>query len=549
MFKYEQESKQGQSNKDNMNETKCNNNNDESWIEKCRKELIEIEERNLRTRALYWTQIVNRKTKEFNNKLNINLTVPFEQFLYEISNPHQHLGFLYSWKGLRSEKLMVMPTKYGDFQFKAKNWVCGRRAPNYANSLFPEMIHKAEQYAQRLSLHLFGKQNIEIINAYRFGLMYGYLSALCSAKITLNDRSKKTYLMFENSIKKEKNPTVKALQQYVNSNEFVNGKKFPHDLQSAASYFKVKYDYFLSSLQRPILELGQTKKMDQQRQYQQQQQQLYHINNNNNNNNNNYNNVNFINMNMNMDMNMNDNNHIKNRTINVSNNGDLCNLINGLMELQKQQESLMAGLANRVNQLEDVLTNDFNMKLNGNNNNQAALNNNTNNNNNNNGTSLFVHNKQSILSVNNNNNNPTDRLSFSYNNVGDGDFVMPTLTDTASSSTSTGTNISTSSSGSATSILTNDNRNNNNIINNNNINNNNNNNIIHLVAATNHHHNNNSNNNNCTPQIIKRTTTNLLQPIAIQNVPSVPSVGTLTIVNCDLAALIGRNIGGNIGNI
>ena len=137
-----------------------------------------------------------------NDTLQINLTVPFQQFSYQIIDSAHHLSFLYSWKGLRSEKLMAMPSKYSEFVFKSKNWVCGRRAPNYANTLFPQMIGNAEQYAMKLSKHLFSNQD-EISQAYYYGLMYGYLSELCSAKITLNDRSKKTYLMFENSIKKD----------------------------------------------------------------------------------------------------------------------------------------------------------------------------------------------------------------------------------------------------------------------------------------------------------------------------------------------------------
>ena len=38
-----------------------------------------------------------------------------------------------------------LPEQYADFEFKAKNWLCGRRAPNYGNTLFPEMINKARQ--------------------------------------------------------------------------------------------------------------------------------------------------------------------------------------------------------------------------------------------------------------------------------------------------------------------------------------------------------------------------------------------------------------------
>lgn len=307
----------------------------QTWIEKCRKELIDIEEKNLRTRALYWTQIVNQQTKEFNNLLSINITQAFPQFEYGIDNAAYHLSFLYSWKGLRSEKLMAMPSKYEEFVFKSKNWVCGRRAPNYANTLFPEMIINAEKYARNLSQHLFHNYG-DISQVYNYGLMYGYLSALCSSKITLNDRSKKTWLMFENSIKKEKNPTNKLLSRYVNKSELPNGKTYLSDLQSATAYFKVKYQHYAMKLRVPILQLAQLK------------------------------NKNDINNDINQNQNKQNNQKVHNNQnmqnmLTIRTETDLYNLISGLMAFTQQQQTGIAFLKNKVNELEDRLRNEYNV--------------------------------------------------------------------------------------------------------------------------------------------------------------------------------------------
>eukprot|EP01084_Bolivina_argentea_P109838 196235_1 len=288
----------------------------ECWIEECRKALLESEKHNLRTRALYWTQIVNQKTKEFNAELNIELNVAFKSFEYAISNPiTSHLNYLITWKGLRSEKMTVMPQRYQEFEFKAKNWVCGRRAPNYANTLFPQMIVHAERYAHEFAVFLF-KDCRRIQKLYELGLMFGYLSSLCSSKITLNDRSKKTYLMFENSLKKDKNPTVQLLQKYAidmtcGTNQSSSKMRFPNSLQSAYQYYDMRYKRSIYELREPILALHQ-------------QRQPHVI---------------------------------------PTDEKELYALIHNLLYLQRQQQSTMHHLTSRIRQLENALINNFNIDL------------------------------------------------------------------------------------------------------------------------------------------------------------------------------------------
>lgn len=67
--------------------------------------------------------------------------------------------------------------------------------------------------------------------------MYGYLHALCSVRISMNDVSKKTFLLCENSIKTNSVTSV-LLQAYATDHPFA--QYFPSHLKQAADYFQVK---------------------------------------------------------------------------------------------------------------------------------------------------------------------------------------------------------------------------------------------------------------------------------------------------------------------
>jgi len=66
--------------------------------------------------------------------------------------------------------MQYMPKSYTEFEYKAKNWLNGRKAPNYALTLFPDMIHKAEA----VMLYIF----IDIIYSMQNNIHIEYLQQI-----------------------------------------------------------------------------------------------------------------------------------------------------------------------------------------------------------------------------------------------------------------------------------------------------------------------------------------------------------------------------------
>ena len=69
-------------------------------------------------------------------------------------------------------------------------------------------------------------------------LMYGYLTALCSERITMNLVAKRTPLLLENSLRCGKTATARLFQKYAQSHRYP--LKFPSHLGQAADFFRVK---------------------------------------------------------------------------------------------------------------------------------------------------------------------------------------------------------------------------------------------------------------------------------------------------------------------
>ena len=117
-----------------------------------------MESKNIKTRAVFWTQFVNDVTAKTMEKLRTILNDSrvdlsnYHKFMYEVKDPWKHLRFLAEWTGLKTQQMQYMPKSYTEFEYKAKNWLNGRKAPNYALTLFPDMIHQSEAVCI-ISLH------------------------------------------------------------------------------------------------------------------------------------------------------------------------------------------------------------------------------------------------------------------------------------------------------------------------------------------------------------------------------------------------------------
>ena len=207
----------------------------------CRRKLLDLEKKNIERRATHWVNLVNDKIKDANCRLSIDhekmasVMKPFTYHIDEVAM-NKHLGFIISWKGLKTRQIQNAPKTYLEFENKAKNWLNGRRAPNYASTLFPDMIKAAEIHSDYVSRQIFPTNPTHSKMYCRIAVV-GSLSSLCSARISLNDSSKKANLIPENSVKTGKTAVSQILQRYAADHPYQD--KFPSHLREAADYFEV----------------------------------------------------------------------------------------------------------------------------------------------------------------------------------------------------------------------------------------------------------------------------------------------------------------------
>eukprot|EP01083_Nonionella_stella_P070491 188634_1 len=220
----------------------ANSQNMGDWVVHCKSLLMKMECTNIQTRSNHWSSIVNTQTHHTNHRLNIIKSVPSYKYTCDAV---KHLSFLADWKGLKMRQITNYPRTYTEFEAKAKNWLNGRRAPNYGASLFPDMIKTAETYAHGLAEQVFGEDS-DLFEPYFSVLMYAYLAALCSERITMNNASKRTPLLLENSLKYCKTPTAKMLQTY--AQDYPYPHQFPSHLRQAADFFHSKYDDYMNRI-------------------------------------------------------------------------------------------------------------------------------------------------------------------------------------------------------------------------------------------------------------------------------------------------------------
>ena len=60
-----------------------------------------------------------------------------------------YMQFIIDWNVLKMKQIKNSPASIEEYERKARNWLNGRRAPNYAQTLFPDMIKAAEQVWSR----------------------------------------------------------------------------------------------------------------------------------------------------------------------------------------------------------------------------------------------------------------------------------------------------------------------------------------------------------------------------------------------------------------
>ena len=215
----------------------------------------QIARNNLQIRWSLWSNIVNNQTKTihhewFDNNNNNNNDNNYENYSDQISNTtiKYCTKFITKWNGLKVSS-NDLPSTIKSYKEKSRSWLNGRRAMfciiyiyyfifkyvvnlkcifkifrQYGQWLYPVMITTMEKYANQIS-ELVINDNVIIVNVdkndkqkikklYKTIIINSCLIELCSAKMTINCRSKRVYLLCPNSIKSRKSETKKAMQRH-----------------------------------------------------------------------------------------------------------------------------------------------------------------------------------------------------------------------------------------------------------------------------------------------------------------------------------------------
>ena len=170
--------------------------------------------------------------------MNMNLGLPALSAAQQYScsvQPTEHLKFLLDWPGLRVDNSPKAPKTKKEYEKKSKNWLNGRRAPNYGKTLFPFFIHDAERYILATSKILI-KNDEEKQKLYYDIVIYKVLAQLCGCSVSLHEQAKKAPFFCKNSVER-KGRLKEILQSYASDHEYIQG--FPSCFEEAIGYFDV----------------------------------------------------------------------------------------------------------------------------------------------------------------------------------------------------------------------------------------------------------------------------------------------------------------------
>jgi len=156
-----------------------------------------------------------------------------------------HLKFLINWPGLRiGSDSAKAPRSKREYEKKAKNWLNGRRAPNYGRTLFPHFISEAERYSNKITKFLIsGNDTQHQQSLYYKILIYKILAQLCGCSVSLNEQAKKAPFFCKNSIER-KGKLKEILQAYAFDHQYIQG--FPSCFEEAIDYFENKSNRYFA---------------------------------------------------------------------------------------------------------------------------------------------------------------------------------------------------------------------------------------------------------------------------------------------------------------
>ena len=226
----------------------------QTWYETIKRELLVAEPKNILIRSECCAKVINDCITSINIKLDLPHLSTSQEYSCTI-DPLKHLEFLLNWPGLRLDNSPKAPKTKKEYEKKSKNWLNGRRAPNYGRTLFPFFIHEAENYISSTSKKLIKNERARQKLYYNI-VIYKVLAKLCAACVTLNQQAKKAPFFCKNSIER-KGLTKEILQSYASDHQYIHG--FPSCFEEAIGYFDGKSDEYFNKYKSEYLEFHKVK--------------------------------------------------------------------------------------------------------------------------------------------------------------------------------------------------------------------------------------------------------------------------------------------------
>eukprot|EP01083_Nonionella_stella_P138671 422042_1 len=181
------------------------------WHEQVKRELLITEPQNILARAECCKNIINECISHMNMNLGLRTLSTMEQYTCKVIAT-DHLKYLLNWPGLRVDNSPKAPKSKKEYEKKSKNWLNGRRAPNYGKTLFPYFITDCERYVNEMSKSII-TNNDEKRKLYYDIIMYKVLAQLCGCSVSLHEQAKKAPFFCKNSVER-KGRLKEMLQSY-----------------------------------------------------------------------------------------------------------------------------------------------------------------------------------------------------------------------------------------------------------------------------------------------------------------------------------------------
>ena len=167
----------------------------------------------------------------------------FNEFRYEISKKKMQsfLSWIYKWEGLKY--CAKIPSTYGEYEIRSRNWMIGRRSKRYSNTLYAAMIQSVLSFSEKISLSRFPADNqrdkkLQLL--YHNILIHSFSFRIFSKKIRLDKATRGLYLISEDAIKAQTTTKTKSLLQKHVINPSISSV-FPSSRSEAIDYFEVIY--------------------------------------------------------------------------------------------------------------------------------------------------------------------------------------------------------------------------------------------------------------------------------------------------------------------